>query len=576
MMHSPAIHGVLERTNTALGLRCGNILLDSTKGYFSSTSSHMLSISSVLKFFNSELYFTSKESAHLLRNLQPNPLDRRDGYFNEIRSVRRRKQTISALAVPHFNAVFNLPDYFSLLEFRAIISSMRARITRKGMKLLDFFRCCDSDNDGRLNCSELYGGILWLGLTSVTENDIYAIMKHMDKYQQGYITFDLFAHALGDYRRTTDLNTATTTTVSTSQVVTSTKPVIHPALLALASTILSPVYYISLQDIPTADFRIPPRYMRELYITDSESVTKIEEVSLSALQRLTIKLKKVSSFHLIWSSVAVISGGARKNLSIWSGQFSTSVFARNKVSVPIGQYVVNATGEKKAGGKNFKAPSNLVGFTVEVTDLDTSSLFRSALLSVACLNYFVPHPINYKLQWFSVVVPNKLQHIREETNFGATPFMPTATISVLDKEKDKDKDSPFSGNGLYIWKPIPPSPHFVTLGMIATTTADPPSLTSIRCVPKGWCRTVTTPPQLYWDDSGLAGKKGSIWLVGKYQLLWATEGHNAPEGPFYELNCTEKDHIIAGEKFIPFHNNPNNSNNTASGNNNSTNTNNNS
>jgi hypothetical protein len=36
----------------------------------------------------------------------------------------------------------------------------------------------------------------------------------------------------------------------------------------------------------------------------------------------------------------------------------------------------------------------------------------------------------------------------------------------------------------YAWYPISPSPQFVAMGMVGTTTEDPPPLNSVRCVPK--------------------------------------------------------------------------------------------
>jgi hypothetical protein len=38
---------------------------------------------------------------------------------------------------------------------------------------------------------------------------------------------------------------------------------------------------------------------------------------------------------------------------------------------------------------------------------------------------------------------------------------------------------------VYIWKPVPPSADFVTLGMVATTSEEPPPLEDIHCVVRG-------------------------------------------------------------------------------------------
>ena len=40
---------------------------------------------------------------------------------------------------------------------------------------------------------------------------------------------------------------------------------------------------------------------------------------------------------------------------------------------------------------------------------------------------------------------------------------------------------------------------------------------------------------MLWDDSGTGGKRGSIWQINSLALLFAKEGHEAPEPPFLEL-----------------------------------------
>jgi len=73
--------------------------------------------------------------------------------------------------------LFSMPDEYRLLEFRALISKVRLSIQRKGMLLMDAFSAFDSDRNGLLTCSELYGGITWLGLELQPQN-IHAIMRN--------------------------------------------------------------------------------------------------------------------------------------------------------------------------------------------------------------------------------------------------------------------------------------------------------------------------------------------------------------------------------------------------------------
>ena len=36
---------------------------------------------------------------------------------------------------------------------------------------------------------------------------------------------------------------------------------------------------------------------------------------------------------------------------------------------------------------------------------------------------------------------------------------------------------------------------------------------------------------------GTVGAAGSLWSVNNLGLMYATEGHDPPEGPFYDLQC---------------------------------------
>ena len=39
-------------------------------------------------------------------------------------------------------------------------------------------------------------------------------------------------------------------------------------------------------------------------------------------------------------------------------------------------------------------------------------------------------------------------------------------------------------NDVYAWEPVPPNDQFVAMGMVFTTTDEPPPLDAIHCVPK--------------------------------------------------------------------------------------------
>lgn len=91
------------------------------------------------------------------------------------------------------------------------------------------------------------------------------------------------------------------------------------------------------------------------------------------------------------------------------------------------------------------------------------------------------------------------------------------------------------GVSFYAWAPIPPSPKFVCLGMIGTATDDPPPLEAVRCVPKVWTVPADGTAVQVWNDSGTAGRPGSMWDVSSLHLAAITQGHTAPKEKLFDL-----------------------------------------
>lgn len=83
---------------------------------------------------------------------------------------------------------------------------------------------------------------------------------------------------------------------------------------------------------------------------------------------------------------------------------------------------------------------------------------------------------------------------------------------------------------VYFWNPIPPSADYVSLGMVATNTDDPPDLDQVRCIPAQWVVKVEEAPRKVWDDAGLSGRPGSVWEINSMNHFVATVGHDPPQG----------------------------------------------
>ena len=50
------------------------------------------------------------------------------------------------------------------------------------------------------------------------------------------------------------------------------------------------------------------------------------------------------------------------------------------------------------------------------------------------------------------------------------------------------------------------------MGVVATSTPEPPSLGAVRCVPKSWVVPCSVASKV-WDNTGLGGQPGALWTI---------------------------------------------------------------
>ena len=149
-----------------------------------------------------------------------------------------------------------------------------------------------------------------------------------------------------------------------------------------------------------------------------------------------------------------------------------------------------------APGNGLDMPT---GAVVQITEVGGSSAFSNRGIE-AVLQMMCPHPVKFRRVW--------------------------------------GKEGP--AKGLYLWQPVPPSIDYVALGMVATTTPEPPPAVCMRCVYKNWVVRAAAAPQMVWDDSGCVGPPGSTWctaqlglLLGMAGLDWAADaGWDLKQTPF--------------------------------------------
>jgi hypothetical protein len=109
VIHSPEAQAFLATSRSAIGIRCGSLLLDSTPGFQTAPHTQQVMAEVNYRYFDSQLYYTEEEIGSLLRALQDNPPERREGFFQEIRSCRRRKR--KDWQNTPLSVVFTSPDW---------------------------------------------------------------------------------------------------------------------------------------------------------------------------------------------------------------------------------------------------------------------------------------------------------------------------------------------------------------------------------------------------------------------------------------------------------------------------------
>jgi Ca2+-binding EF-hand superfamily protein len=456
LMHKRLRKALINNANVALGLRTEDILLDWSEGYVPAPEYQEFVSRQSFRFFDSDVYYTERQQSVLLRTLQDNEPEKRQVFFNEVRACRRRTQK----DWQNFSVapVFKLKDEYCLLEFRSMLLATRVLMRAKDMRPFDAFRAFDANRDGRLSCSELMGSLEWLGM-KVQPDDVYELVKYMDKSGIGAITYRDFEAVFGASDGDWIINK------------------------------VAQEYAVKMK-IDYDRLNIRPRKIKELNpeLDDRPQDSKVaKDVSVSVLVNLRVKVKQIEDWQFIWSSETT---KARKDVSIWAPDMS-SAWSKNRVKVCIGHYAATEIGNPSRN----KPPSSLKGFLLEVSDERSGLFFRSKLLEENLINHLLPIPVRYKQVWSEIS--------------GSKP--------------------------LYVWRAIPPSDHFICLGMVCTVSEDPPPADSMRCIPLSWVKPNKMAPRLIWDDSGTGGRRGSFWFGNGLKLMVAVEGHDPPTGSFFDF-----------------------------------------
>ena len=236
------------------------------------------------------------------------------------------------------------------------------------------------------------------------------------------------------------------------------------------------------------EIKIPQSKIAELAQKETTDRQSIELTDMQ-IRKFKVELIQVdSSFTEMWTSKGTM---ARAKASIWAPNVSSSLvrLKSTKEKICIGHYATS----------NHSKPSSSTAKYLRVTDTDSS--WSSDNIDDICKK-FLPHPKRFHLEW-SKMVGDSL---------------------------------------LFVWKPIPPGPEFVALGMVCSNSDEPPPLTSVRVVPRKWLTLmsgaeVEATTVRMWDDSGSAGRPGGLWQMTAAGTLHASDGQRQPDVTVYKLKA---------------------------------------
>lgn len=455
-------------TNAAQQLAAGGArllsALEETGKFVPAKRFQDLTAAQTLRFIDSEMYYQERELNSIIQALRLNTCEERKVWFKQVRSCRRRNQTLSLDATP-VARVFTEPDQYKYLAHRATVARVRGGFQAKRMFLLDAFRAFDTDRDGRVGCSELFAGLEWLGM-KLSAMQVQDFMREVSP-QTGYLSYEDFKNVFMD------------------KSLRDADPLLGGGGGPQKGGAADPFGDDEDDEddkVIYSEVLIAPKKIEELSEIgkegQSEKAKQQEEAkTVKVLQNVTFRVVPHGYFSNIWNT-RTFKGAANKT-GLWKPELDLGWYSRRrKELIAFGSFGING----------YQTPSESNGY--KVLEL------AGARAHVSIRDRLLPTPKRFTL--------------------------------IFSKTQ---------GSSLYIWAPVPPSDKFVALGHVATVTAKEPPLDTVRCVPIDWVVRWTGAPTLVWSDVGTAGRPGSIWQVGSLGCIWATLGHDAPKGPFYELKA---------------------------------------
>eukprot|EP01052_Picozoa_sp_SAG31_P000390 SAG31_NODE_12_length_38498_cov_21.161671_6_plen_602_part_00 len=338
-----------DGTTASVCLRSDYMVLDTSANWCAAEQYQDMIAVSCARFIGSEHDFNEVEMNMLLGATQDSTPDDREKFFTKVRSCRRRKQ-IPWQKTP-LATLFRTADAYDMLNIRAVVIRIKFLIIEKGMLVFDAFRAFNSSRTGSLTCSELYGGLEWLGMT-LTPDQIHAIVRKIDSDKDGLVSYEDFRDAF--YDPAAELESA------------------GKAKLDISS------------------LEILPKEMDELFNAGVE--TKKVDLADETIRKTKAKLQIVDGFDEIWSSA---NTGARRKATTWTPSLKVDMRKKNSVKIHVGDFAADNFNTPK-GDKKHKR------MIIELTDTDSNAVggsFSKSSYIDTIVDLFCPKPIRYKQIW---------------------------------------------------------------------------------------------------------------------------------------------------------------------------------
>ena len=216
--------------------------------------------------------------------------------------------------------------------------------------MLDAFRAFDSSGSGQLSCTELYSGVLWLGLP-LTVPQVHDMVRTIDSDSDGFVSafdFKRAFHVEGDE---------------------------EDVLREAADT-----------DLSKRDAIIIPQHEIEELHRDAGTGGEEElETPDDVVQQFKVLSIDVGGFDEVWTSEGTM---ARSEVSVWAPKGADEDgFGADKARICVGHYATQGL-EKPSTGQMVMVQDTSVGLM-----RFSSDFMRSVVLK------YLPHPKRFRQIW---------------------------------------------------------------------------------------------------------------------------------------------------------------------------------